>query len=351
MTLTNWFRSVGLSTIVSIMGMALALLSSIALGRLLGVESLGQFSYVISIVTVLSIAASAGLPVVILRFTSLYFQDSHFSGITALIRTANQVITLLGVLAAFLMVLVAFTILEGSGPIFIIAAPLVVVIALVNARQRALQGFGKPVTALLPDHMIKHSTFLIGLFILIIVIEAQLSPERAMALWLFSVLMSFLTGSYVLWRARPEKYKSLTPDYGDRPKWIAAAQAVFLTEILGALMSNLDILLLGTLSSDREVGWYQIALRISGLMLIVLTASNHVLAPHFAKLKNPHEKKNIQPMLTRVTRWIFLAAAAGYFVAVIVGEFIITFLYGEAFSQAYFLLVLLESPQQKIGIY
>lgn len=57
---------------LQVVGLMLGFASSVLLARVLGPHGLGQYSYVLAIVAILSVLASLGLPAVVARLISAY---------------------------------------------------------------------------------------------------------------------------------------------------------------------------------------------------------------------------------------------------------------------------------------
>jgi len=323
-------------------GLVLAFGASVFLAKVLGAGGLGQFSYVMAMVAVLSVVVAAGLPTVVARLISVYEAKAQWGLANGLLRWAGRRIAAWALLIAALFV--AYGILgqeKVSGWLYLFAAPLIPVLALTNLRQRALQALHCPIAAQLPEQLIKHTAFLLlGGVLVVAGSDIPKLPQGAMALWLLAGLVSLSVGTWLLAWAKAERLERAPPEYR-ASEWCAIASSLFLAETLGVLFVNTDTLLLGLLRSSEEVGVYQIALRLSSLLLVFLGASNWVLAPWFARFHAREERERFQSVVTRSSRIVFLVTLSIFGILVVVGEPLLGLFFGQTFEAAYPLMLIL----------
>lgn len=342
----HWLRGAGVGVILQGMGLALAFGSSVFLARALGPAGLGQYSYVLAIVAVLSVIATLGLPTVVSRLLAGYGVRSAWGLARGLMRWSNLVVGGVGLLFGLGLIVFGLSWDGGSqGWLYIFAAPLIVVLAWTNLRQRALQGLHHPVAAQLPEQIAKHLIFLmVGGAIWLAGQQWVSHPNGVMAVWLFASTASLLFGMVILRRFAPPPLKRAETSCEYR-EWMSIALPILLADALGVLFGNSDTILLGWFRPAEEVGIYQVALRLSGLMLVLLGASNWVLAPWFSRFHAAGEIERFQSVVTRTTRLIFGATLLTYLVIAFFGEPLLRVFFGASFVEAYPLLLILGAGQ------
>jgi len=342
----HWLHGAGVGVLLQGMGLVLAFASSVLVARLLGPHGLGQYSYVLAIVAVLSIIATLGLPTVIARLLAAYQTKGEWEQARGLLRWSHLLVGATGLLLG--LGLIVGGIVRDWGEqrwLYFLAAPLVVVLAWANLRQRALQGLHRPLAAQLPEQFIKHTVFIsVGGTLWIAGHQFVTRSDGVMAVWLLAGLASLLFGAALLRRLSPPELREAESQY--KPgEWLKIALPIFIADVLGVVLVNSDTIILGWLRSPEEVGLYQVAFRLSGLMLVLLGASNWVLAPWFARFHATSEKGRLQRVVTRTTRAIFAVTVMLYLVVVLSGEALLGMFFGETFVESYPVLLILGAGQ------
>ena len=101
----------------------------------------------------------------------------------------------------------------------------------------------------------------------------------------------------------------------------------------------LDTLMIGAFLSEIDVGVYNIALKLSNLIALPLTAINIIVAPKFAE--HFENKDQLQNIVTISTRLIFYTTLPIFLVIIIFGNFILS-IFGSNFEQGYMALIIIS---------
>jgi len=343
---THWLQGAGVGVLLQGIGLVFGFATNVFVARLLGPHGLGQYSYVLAIVAVLSVMATLGLPTVIARLLATYQSKGEWAQARGILKWSNLVIGSTGLLLGLGLVAGGMLLDRNSQlQLYLLAAPLVVVLAWTNIRQRALQGLHRPLAAQLPEQFIKHSVFLsVGVILWISGYQFIMRPNGVMAVWLLASTASLLFGAALLRRLSPPALRTADSSYEPRA-WLTIALPILFTDVLGVVLGNTDTIILGWLRSLEEVGLYQVAFRLSIMMLVLLGASNWVLTPWFARFHATSEKERLQSVVTRTTRAIFAATLVLYLVAALWGKTLLGVFFGEKFVESYPILLILGAGQ------
>ena len=103
--------------------------------------------------------------------------------------------------------------------------------------------------------------------------------------------------------------------------------------IMGAIMLNTDIIMLGWLRSPEEVGYYSAAQKIIYLLYILPSLLASGIFPSLVRLVKSDSEKARQ-LLEKTVAVVFLAAVPIAALGMIFGDSIIALLYGSAYQQA-----------------
>lgn len=342
----HWLHGASVGILLQGAGLVLGFLSSVLVARLLGPRGLGQYSYVLAIVSVLSMLATLGLPTVTSRLLAAYQSRNDWEHAHGILLWSNRMIGAAGLLLGLGLMAGGYVLgKEDQHTLYLLAAPIVLVLALTNLRQRALQGLHRPLAAQLPEQFVKHSVFLcIGGILWFAGYRFIMNPDGVMAIWLLAVLLSLLAGAVLLRRLTPSPMRHAGTHY-KKDEWISIALPIFFADVLTVVLGNSDIIILGWLKSMEDVGLYQVSLRLSLLMLVLLGASNWVLAPWFARFHTTNERKRLQSVVTRTTRAIFAATLVLYLMLVLWGKPLLAVFFGEKFIASYPVLLILGAGQ------
>lgn len=339
---TDWFWGVLAGVTFNGGGMLLAFGSGVLVARLLGPEGLGKYAFVLALVGVATVPSMLGMQTVIVRFLPVYNRDSAWPLARGMLRRANQFASLTGSLFGIGLVLAGLFAWGGERLwLCVLAAPLVVILAWTNLRQKTLQGLHHPVAAQLPEQLVKHSAFLtFGGILWLSGSDYAETPHGVMAVWLAASLIAFLVGIMLLRRFASPAMHMTQPQYQTR-RWMATALPLLLTDSIGLLYGYADIVLLGLLATDTDVGLYHVAMRTAALMAIFLTASNWVLAPWFARLHDGGEKERLQKIITQSVRAVFCLCLVVFGLFAVWGRDILELAFGQEFGSAYSALLVL----------
>lgn len=110
------------------------------------------------------------------------------------------------------------------------------------------------------------------------------------------------------------------------------------------LMNWSDIIILGVMRSEEEVGVYIAAFKIATLTSVVLFSFNTIIAPKFAELHANNNKLELQKIVQQTTRLIFATSIPLLIIFCFFPKYILGFL-GEEFLSASYVLIILTFGQ------
>lgn len=325
-------------------GAGLLFLMHAILGRSVGPEGYGVFSYALALAWVLAIVVPLGWPTAILRFTARYNEEQNWGLLLGAVRRAYQ-ITLGSALAAALVLFGASFL--GFMPPDVsaglrFAAVMLVPLAFVGLRRKALQGLGKVRYSIIPEDI-----FLPLLVILGVLTLSVSTATGALSVYVAASLAAFALGSYWLWRtlrlAVPEEGRVSGPEYRTR-MWAAIALPMVLGGFSQIVMNRADVILLGSILSPESVGLYGAASRIAALNVFVLNAVNTVAAPMMAASFHSGHPARARKVMN--TAMLFSAVgAAPLFLAMFLAPALPLGLFGPEFTEGADLLRVLAAGQ------
>lgn len=107
------------------------------------------------------------------------------------------------------------------------------------------------------------------------------------------------------------------------------------------IISRTGIIFLGIFRTEAEVGYFDIAAKLSGLTLFILGAVNSMAAPKFSQLFHSGNTEELFYVAKKSAKLIFWTTTPILFGFIILGKPILNVFFGHEFGNAYFALVIM----------
>jgi len=163
------------------------------------------------------------------------------------------------------------------------ALVLLPILGLSSFRRGIFEGLNQVALGKFFEEVLRPLILLMCLFLTIWVMEGQPSTIDFMQIQLVAFLLTLIVSSWVLWRRIPADYWKASRDFRFS-EWIIDLAPFFWLSCTAVLMNQTDIVMLGLLSSDEEVGLYRMATNMAVLRGFFLTLAASVAAPFIAAL-------------------------------------------------------------------
>ena len=153
------------------------------------------------------------------------------------------------------------------------------------------------------------------------------------------MLLLLSVGSY--WR-RIYKYKVKRTFI---PKQLLKTSLPLLGSTLAAIIvTNADVIMLGWLSSTKDVGLYAVAARLALLSSFFLQVTNASVSPKIAALYENGKINELEKMVQRITKGLGLLGLLQVIIFIVAGKLILS-IWGTEFTNAYWILIVLGLGQ------
>lgn len=325
-----------------VMGIA----ATVLLARILGPDKFGLYSLVLAAATLAALPAHAGLGTLVLRITSAEYVKGAYSLVLGMWRwtiraQATISVAVMGI-AALALWLVSGQLTSDEVHATIFGILLTPVLALSATRIAMMRGLGDPVAGVMLEALLQPALLLVGLVMLWLV--SRLEPVSALALYLGTVLVTFVFGYFlVLWRSPKEIFQA-TPEYQAGEWWRAVFPLALLVGI-ERLIKYTDILLLGALGTAADVGLYRVAVQGADVIVFALAVIMLVFGPRLARLHAQGDTASLQKLVTQGSRWSMVAAGLSFLVLLIAGEWLLTVVFGVRYTESIQPLLILAAGQ------
>lgn len=328
---------------IKVFNVILSLVSGVLLARTLGVENYGIYSFVVSIITLLSLPTNAGLPTLIVRETVKYQLQNRWGLLRGLFTLANSFVIGFSILIAMASAIITWWLWGEDQSLksiaFLWALLLLPLIAFAKIRSATLLGLRKVIQAQLPEQLVQ-PLVMITLLLLCILLGFELTPSTAIQYNAFAAFIAFLVGGLLLKLAVPKQVQSSNKEY-DLKAWVNSLIPLSLIIGVQAINTQAGIVTLGLFGSAADVGLYKIATTAVGISTIGLMITNPVLGPYITRLSNQNKHEQLQKIFILSSRVSFLITVLIISAFIFFGKEILLLLFGDEYVGANAALLIL----------
>lgn len=198
-------------------------------------------------------------------------------------------------------------------------------IALINSFNGGLIGLKKSTQGLIGDKVVRPFTLII-LILLFSLVEPKLTLSHVALFTVFSYIIVLFLSLFFIGGFR----KFPKPKLSNFSNHTKISFIFLMSGSMYILLKQVDIFLVGELTNSYDAGLYKVATRLSTLPLLGLMAVNVVVAPYFAKYYKEKNFDNLQDILNKSTKIIFLISAMLTLLTLIFKDYVLG-LFGEAY--------------------
>lgn len=297
----------------------------IFLARHLGAEKFGDWSYLFSLLTILSTISLLGISASSKKYVAQYNKSKSLSSV---LRSSFKLRLFSGVLATIIFAISYKSLASIIGridfiPLFKAAIPFIFLFGIARYLNDVFEGL----------HRLKYAFFITFLehfsrFAFVIIFILFFKQELVFIIYSFnlSLIISSIVGLLLLYFLFYKKTPDLKESY---IKEIARYSApLLLININAMLTTETDTVMLGMLSTSQEVGIYSVAKQIVSKLPHIAFAISMGTMPVFARLKknNYLKMKNLFSKLLKINTVIFgclgvlLLTTSWFFIPLVFGQ-------------------------------
>lgn len=329
------------------LGLGTGFLLQVALARVLGVEQLGVYSYVLAWVNVALLVATLGFDTAFMRFVSVYVAQDDWQRLRGLFSRAARLVLLASLVGSAVLLSMAIFLSRhwppGQRETFMAAALLIPLFSLSALRQAALRGLKRVFLADLPDTIMRPLLIMGALAACWLYGIAPVTAPDAMLIQAGAALAAFLLGGKLLFASLPPAFRAAAPEY-ESLHWLRTAFPMFLISAMHVVLKQTDVLMIGAMLGPRETGIYAVAVRLSDLAVFGLTAANAICAPMISEYFHAGRKAELQRIVRLASRISFIFTLLATLGVLLFGDWILG-IFGHGFLEAKPALLILFAAQ------
>ncbi len=338
-------RGAGGSFAVNTAGRLIAVGIQIFLARYLGGDGYGIYVTVIAGVNVLYVALNLGLDAAAVKFIPRYEALGQPGRIRGFIGYSFRMVCLQSAVA----VMLAAGIIFFSGPranpeLFLAlwaALALLPVKALLQLVSSLLRAFKRVVRSLVLTTVLQPLALAGALVLTVHVCGKTVSAPTALALNAAVSALALAAGALLLAGARPAGVRNAAPERRGR-QWLAVSLPMFLITAFQLILSNTDVLMLGSLAGTTEAGIYRAASQLGLMVAFGLNCANMILAPLISDLHTRRETGQLQRLLKVSSRAILAYSLSVTLIFILLGKWLLS-LFSPEFVGGYPVLIVLSA--------
>jgi O-antigen/teichoic acid export membrane protein len=335
-------RGAGVALIAQLLGVGISYTTQVLLARWMGATAYGTYDYIIAIATFVGFLAGLGLPGALLRFIPEYTVKEDWGRLKGVIIGSWQYVGL----SSLLVAVVGSTQVSRLAEISSLSVTqvwlglwMIPLLALARHQLEMTRGSKQIALAYLPS--------IVGLPVAIALAASYYREELTSTLALIitiaslSIILLIQLFWFGIWlRKKCQGSKSIYV-----PKeWFAVALPMMLNDGAHVILSQIDILMIGSMIGSFEVGIYTAAVKTAAWVSFILAAVNAIAAPMFATLYTQGKLEDLQKLVATVARWLFFPALI-VAIAISLGTDLVLGLFGEEFKAARWETIVLSCGQ------
>jgi O-antigen/teichoic acid export membrane protein len=270
---------------------------SLTLARILGADGFGAYSYAVAVIGLLTVPALCGFENVVIRNVSVLDTSGNLGLMKGLLKRASQIVTGTAVLLCLLVLACEWMFgghhssdLSRCLQIGVVLLPVLVITRLI---QSAMQGLNKVVPGQMPERLFHPVLFLAAVVTTWSMAPGNFSPETAIILHIGCAMFALAAGAVILARSLPSGFREAPESY-ETWEWLKSALPLLAVMATHVLIHQTDIIMLGMLSTARNVGIYRAVTKGAELISFALFIISPALGPIIARLHHEGDMVRLQ---------------------------------------------------------
>lgn len=332
-----------------IIGLGISYFFSFFVVRTLGARGWGIFTLSLTVLQLSSIGGKFGLDMVLLRFTAECKAKNELEILEKIYKKSMLLVIIISMfISLFIYTHAKFLATKFYHKLYLISpfqmiSIIILPYVLLEFHSEGIRGFKK-----VNIYIVLKTSGLYLITVLIFTLGKLINSSIRLPIISFSIAVVALSmTSIYLWLKYLHYYsnsnernfeKKLNIPYSTFPsmdeisyeKLIKIAIPLLFTNSLLVLLSWTDTIMLGIYKSSVEVGIYNIAMKISMMTSLTLTAVNVVVAPRFAELWSTGKLKELGEVVQRATKLVFFTSFPILVILILFPGFILS-IFGKEF--------------------
>lgn len=326
----------------------LGLVTSVVIARVYGAEMVGIVAVIQSFLLLATIITVMGTNTSILRLIPEHIARYSASSAFALYRNTQYLVAGASIVVGVLLYVASSWIARDIfgkpylGFYFALASCFVVFRSLMDLNVQAIRGL-RLVKSFAFVSVLPSATVLIALLVIPIMGVGKNSPVYAqMTAWACTALIGVGLMQY---HFRQLIMPNDIVDPIPLGEILRISSPMMMTASMTYLIGQTGVVFLAIFSTEVDVGYYAVAVKLATLVAFLLSAINSMAAPKFSELYSTGDMDELFYIAKKSTRLIFWSTAPILLFLIFFGEIILAEIFGPSFDLAYPVMLILIAGQ------
>ena len=303
-----------------------------------------MFSFFISLVAMLAIPVSGGLPVLLTREVASYARAENWSAYRGLVATAHLWVLSMATIMSIGLLCWWFYSANAQTAAFLFVAMMLPLLGFDAIRNGVLKGLGHPALSEAPASLLHPALLVVG-YLGLAAFELA-SVENAQWWYLAAMVMAVLVGIIFLLRARPADAGGVARNTEEIRRWRNGLLPLALIVATTTLAAQIVIVMLGVMGNHEAVAYLRVAQRAAELVVLPLLIMNSIIAPYFVNALQSGSRDELREVARHSARLTFAVSLPVAASLILFGSQILALTFGPSYAvSAYTPMLILISAQ------
>lgn len=332
----SFFKDSAISIIIKITSVLIGFFTTILLTNNTDIETFGEYSYWIAVISLLALPMQVGFPTVFVR-------ESAKGNYSAVFDKYKKFISLFFILLFFVCLPIFISGMNNIGFSILIAFLVSISVSLSGA----IRGNGGYLLGQMPDSIFRQLFFFLIISVSLI-LEGGINTSGLLFRSLISSALCVLITVYVLsLYTKKIKYSESNQEINIKPALIYFS----LLSGVQVLDGQLNVFILSVFGSDEDIALYKVALQVSILVSFGLHSVTMLSAPMFSKLYYSNDIENLIRILDKTVIMSLMVSLPSFLIVVFMGNDLLTIIFGDEYLGSYSVLLILSLGQLFISLF
>ncbi|EJG1473124.1 polysaccharide biosynthesis C-terminal domain-containing protein [Vibrio parahaemolyticus] len=332
----SFFKDSAISIIIKITSVLIGFFTTILLTNNTDIETFGEYSYWIAVISLLALPMQVGFPTVFVR-------ESAKGNYSAVFDKYKRFISLFFILLFFVCLPIFISGMNNIGFSILIAFLVSISVSLSGA----IRGNGGYLLGQMPDSIFRQLFFFLIISVSLI-LEGGVNTSGLLFRSLISSALCVLITVYVLsLYTKKIKYSESNQEINIKPALIYFS----LLSGVQVLDGQLNVFILSVFGSDEDIALYKVALQVSILVSFGLHSVTMLSAPMFSKLYYSNDIENLIRILDKTVIMSLMVSLPSFLIVVFMGNDLLTIIFGDEYLGSYSVLLILSLGQLFISLF
>lgn len=311
----------------------LGFISSVLLARFLGASQYGEYSYLISIMTIAISFIEFGFPTFLIRKISELNVKENAQSMVNIIWNSLYFLFFISIIGTFTIYIVINYINIENKILYYWLIPIAITMTFSSYRAAIMRGLNKVIIGQFPDEIGKPLLMIIFVICCVYIFKIELTTISLLQINIATSIIILIVG-----------YKTLFSELNiiklyQRNKFdiqvFKETTPYFLLALLLILQQNIDVLMIGKIMSMEDVGVYKIASMNANLIGLTLMAISMAIMPNISKLYKEKQYKSLQTIIVKGHKYAFILALPILIIFFFLGKVYLVTIFGDEYANSY----------------